>query len=228
MKKIAIAALLTAASLTASAQDIFDNPDNHAYFGVRLSYELASPTDVTTGNYLKIDMLDASSGFAVSGVYNMPVWKNLYFEPGLTVSYNTVAYNKTFVNDLLEDELNVAGIRIDNASVRRWAFRIPMIVGYHFDFTPDVRVSLFTGPEFELGLSAKAHIKSGDMTLTQGAYGKDKMLNRCDVKWRFGVGATFMDHYYAAVSGAAGICDMAQGPEKMRINLFDISLGYNF
>lgn len=227
MKKFFIALTVATTSLAASAQDIFDSSDNHAFLGLRLSYELSCPSDITMGGPLKYDALNNGSGFAIGAIYQIPVWKNLYVEPGATIAYDTYAWNKTVVADDLEDEFG-ADFLIDNASVRMWNLRIPILIGYNFDLLPDIRFSLFTGPEFQLGLSGDSHIKVGRKTITEGVYGDDGYMNRCDVKWRFGVGAQMFDHYYAAISGAAGICDLAKDAPKMRTNLFDITIGYNF
>jgi len=37
--------------------------------------------------------------------------------------------------------------------------RIPLMAGYHFDFSDSFRFYLFTGPELEIGFSAKEVIK---------------------------------------------------------------------
>ncbi len=227
MKHFITALALSISALTATAQDIFDNPDNHAHLGVRLSYELACPTDVHY-SIANINVLDAGSGFSAGVIYNIPVWKNLFFEPGATLYYNTYSFSNDIISNIGDfdpafDDLNISG-----ASVRQWGMRLPLIVGYHFDFIPEMRLSFFTGPELTLGFSAKTHLDMGKISGSANAYGSDGFLNRCDVKWRFGVGATFFDHYYAAISGAAGICDVYKDALSMRSNLFDITIGYNF
>lgn len=215
--------------LSAHAYDVFDNKDNHSYFGVRLSYELSAPSDVTLTDFAnnpKYDIFAPSSGFSVGVIYNKPLWKNLYFEPGLTLYYNTVAYSDSYINDSFNYIDGGVFEKTESASIRSFGFRIPLNVGYHFDVLPSLQISLFTGPELTLGLTAKQWktFKSGSEVTN--AY--DGVANRFDIKWRFGVGAQFLDHYYAAISGAAGLCDQAKGPQSMTVGLFDITLGYNF
>lgn len=226
MKKVFITLALAAATVCTQAQDIFDNPDNHAYFGARISYELACPTNISINSYDKKDILNNGSGFAIGGIYNLPLWKNLYFEPGVSIYYNTYSVDKSYVSDELLDDIDRANIK--GSSVRMWGFRIPLHIGYHFDFTPDISVSVFTGPEIALGLGAHSHTSVDNYTITKGEYGSNGSLNRCDIKWRFGVGATIMNRYYAAISGAPGICDMAKDKPSMHSHLFDITFGYNF
>lgn len=229
MKKILVVASLLVATLCAQAQDIFDSRENKAYFGARISYELACPGDFKINSTLKADILNNGSGLSFGGIYHMPVWKNLYFDPGFSFYYNTYALNQALIKEELE---NILGQPIrggfDHASIRQFGIRIPINVGYHFDVLPDLRISVFTGPEVNLGFSADAYITINNFHTSGSVYGKEGLLNRCDIKWRFGVGATFMHHYYAAISGAAGMCDLAKDKLSMHSNLFDITLGYNF
>lgn len=244
MKKSIIAFLtLALAAIGANAQDIFDNPANRSFFGIRLSYELACPGDVKIPDTpLKSEIFGNGSGFSVEAIYNIPLWKNLYFQPGAGIYYNTYSINKNWAADLLEDRLEMSDPNIKSASARQWGIRIPLHVGYNFDFTPDIRVAFFTGPEVNISFKGNTHYGIGKTNITEPLFGKDGYLNRADIKWRFGVGATFSDHYYIAVSGAVGMCDMFRDPKQtdettgitekvnlnMHSNLFDITLGYNF
>ncbi|MCM1292277.1 MAG: outer membrane beta-barrel protein [Bacteroides sp.] len=234
MKKCAIALLLAASSVVGYAQDFFDNPDNKAFFGVRASYELAVPGDFTSGDGVgKLDALDNGSGFNVGAVYNMPVWKNLFVETGLSIYYNTYSLNRTVANEIFP----VANeFSFKSASVRQWGFRLPIHAGYNFDFTPDIRVGVFTGPELNVSFKGNTHAGVDEFNISGPAFGDNGYLNRADIKWRIGASATFMDHYYVAISGAVGMCDMARDLKvagekinlKMRSNVFDITFGYNF
>lgn len=240
MKKSVIAFLTLALAATgAKAQDIFDNPNNHSFFGVRLSYELSAPGDITAPDSpQKLAVFGNSSGFSVEGIYNLPLWKNLYFQPGVGIYYNTYSFDKTFVKDILEDD----DVNLKSASARQWGLRIPLHVGYNFDFTPDIRVAFFTGPEVNVSFKGKTHFGIDKYSVDGPLFGNDGYLNRCDIKWRIGVGATLSDHYYVAVSGAIGMCDLSRDVKytddvtgltiktntRMHSNLFDITLGYNF
>lgn len=240
-RKLLTLAIAAVAALTATAQDIFDNPNNRPYFGVRASYELACPTNISyAGNKIESTSLGNGSGFNLGVIYNLPMWKNLYFEPGVSLYYNTWSINKGFALDVLEHEHEILVDKVNSASVRRWGLRIPLHIGYHFDFTPDIKVSVFTGPELELSLSGSVNYGVKHASVTGDAFGDEGNFNRPDFKWRFGVGATFMDHYYVAVSGAVGICDMVKKypyiyegnytkrEAEMRSNVFDLTIGYNF
>ncbi len=228
MKKYLLAIIIAASALSASAYDIFNSKANRSYIGIRASYELACPGDVKLNSLSKAEIYGNSSGFSASLIYHMPLWKNLFFEPGVSLYYNTYSLNKTLI-DMEFDEAGATDIpRPDDASVRQFGIRVPLHMGYHFDVIPAVSISIFTGPEISLGISGENHLSFDDFAVTTEAFGSKGDINRFDFKWRFGVGATFLGKYYAALSGAAGICDMQKGPASMRSNLFDITLGYNF
>lgn len=224
MKKFTlILALILSMSTSAMAQ---------SRWGIRISYELACPTDVKITDVMKADAYRNGSGLSLGAIYHMPVFYNFYFEPGVKLYYNTYSINKDMVNDMVESEPSMAGLEIDKASVRMWGLRVPILGGYKFNFIPGLGISVFTGPEFDLGLSAKTHVEVGKFGANENAYGNKGAFNRTDIKWNFGVGVHLGSHIFGAISGAVGICDQArddrQGNFKMRSNRFDITVGYNF
>lgn len=237
LRKLSGILLIAASAFPASAQDIFDSSETNApYFGIRLSYELASPTDLNVGHGMaKINMFDNGSGFNIGAIYNIPLWKNLYFEPGASIYYNTFAINR--------DILNLGDQEFDNASTRQWGLRIPLNLGYHFDILPELRLAFFTGPEFNLSFKGNQHYSVDKYNVTAPLFGDEGIFNRADIKWRFGVGATFATNYYVAISGAVGMCDIfrnditvsaeelgypIEATASMRSNIFNFTLGYNF
>ena len=153
-----LAALLMATASTAvSAQStyMFDNPDNREYFGVRVGLNVTSAANGGA-------MYSNKPGFEAGAVYNMPLWKNLYFEPGLSIFYNafgTVSYDTYEAPLPLPDGTFTTTERLFqiDGSIRNFGFRIPLTVGYHFDFSEDLKVHVFTGPQLNLSLVARYH-----------------------------------------------------------------------
>lgn len=220
MKRIFLSIMLVvAAAVSVSAQ---------GRWGVRVSYELACPTDVEYTQGIKADMFGNRSGFSLGAVYNMPVFYGLYFEPGVTLAYNTFSVNSGWINSNISQNPDFAGLTLTSATMNMWDLRIPIIGGYKFDIFPGLALSVFTGPELSLGMSAKVKYKFGSLSMDESAYGGDGFMNRTDVKWRFGVGAELADHFYGSISGAVGLCDRIESNEKMMSNLFDLTIGYNF
>lgn len=218
MKKIATSLVLLCLCLAASAQDIFDNPDRGARLGVRLGLDIACPTDFDYGRF-KTGVLNAGAGFTAGAVYNIPVWKNLYFEPGLLLFYNSMGLDD--IVTLPETQSAVSG------SFRRFGVRVPFRFGYRFDFD-GFSLRTFTGPQLEVGLIGRARLSVGNETASENIYGSDGSINRVNVGWEFGAGVDY-GNWTAEISGAAGIPDMVKDSlVKGRFNNVTISLGYNF
>ena len=226
MKKYLLTALvLSAAVVSVSAQDrIFNNPDNKAYFGLRVAGEVTCPGNLTYGG-IGVDAYKNGGGIEFGAIYNLPVVANFYIEPGLKLYYNAYSANK----DLFEDGGIDFDELFDSLSMRKFGMRVPVMAGYHFDFTDDVKVAVFTGPELEVGFSAKEHMKSGSLSVSESVYGEDGGLNRVDLSWGFGAGVTYK-RLYIGISGTVGMLNMLSDGDGMKFheNRASLTLGYNF
>lgn len=221
MRKLLLSAALACGVLSAAAQsDIFNNPANKGYFGVRAAFDIACPGSVKAGDY-SVDVYEAGAGFSVGAIYNMPLVANLYFEPGVNLYYNTYGVN---IDEYEETHFD--------ASIRKFGVRVPLQFGYHFDFTPDISVALFTGPEFEIGCVAELHAKASaglvSTSDSESVYG-DGGMERFDCLWKFGASVTYAHNYYLGVGGGIGMLNMSGDSEMtFRENLVQVTLGYNF
>lgn len=230
MKKLILGlAMVLGAGTAASAQNIFDaGDDNHSYFGARLSLDMSCPTDVKYDNlHLKTDLLKSGAGFSAGIIYNVPVWMNLYVEPGFNLFYHT--------SGIEVDLLNADGTLDEDytgASLREFGFNVPIVLGYHFDFD-SVKVRAFTGPVFGVGLKGKVHYKADvnniGMSGSDGAYGDDGGFNRGNVSWRFGAGVDYKN-YTLSLFGDVEMTNAANMGENvtMHRHSVNIALGYNF
>lgn len=218
MKRIALT-LIAALSLAgaAKAQNVnylIENPDNKAYFGVRAGVDISSTAGAV------VDTYGNGAGFTVGAIYNIPLWKNLFFEPGVHFFYDTFS-DEVSVQDFGEDIPEIY-----DCSIRNCGFRIPLNFGYRFDFTDDISISLFTGPVLNTNLTAKYHFdKHHDYSIMENGF------KRFDMQWDFGVSMNYGHHYYVAVTGGIGMTK-AYNPglhdAGFRRNTCNISLGYNF
>lgn len=218
MKKFLLAILIMVASLPAVSQDIFDSGDNKPYFGARLGLDISCPGGWKV-NKMSLDLYDSGAGFDLGAVYNIPLWKNLYFEPGLSIYYNTQGYDIGVSGD--DSELVDA-----DASLRRFGFRIPFQVGYRFDFNP-VKLYFATGPVLSVALVGKDYLKNNITGETSSVSCFDN-LNRVDLGWKFALGAIY-DRYLFQLSVTPGMLDMAKSDN---VSYHDcnvaLTLGYNF
>ncbi len=207
-----------AAAFTVSAQNsdytLYNNPDNAPYFGARLGVDITS----TSGNN---DVYNNGAGFTLGAVYNIPLWQNLYFEPGLSLFYDTFGMEIVAGYDEY-------GPYMINGSIRNFGFRIPMQFGYFFDFTDDVRIAPFTGPQLNVNLTAKEHWNDAKDPLKDQSIFGEGGFKRLDLQWVIGVGVTYQK-YYVSLSGGIGMTKARSLKyDNFRRNNINISIGYNF
>ncbi len=223
MKKVLLSVLSSLClCFGASAQtDIFNNPENRAYFGLRLSGEVTCPGNVSSHG-MGVGIYGNGAGVEFGGIYNVPVIANFYVEPGLNLYYNTYSVKDKYLGNVVED------VNIDGMSIRKFGMRIPVMAGYRFDFTPEISVSVFTGPELEVGFSAKGHISSNRFDASEDLYGDDGGMNRVDVLWGIGAGLSYQNLYFG-LKGSMGMCNMyKESVATFHENRVSFSVGYNF
>ncbi len=220
MKKTLILAALLAGSLTAGAQTLFDNENNHAYFGARIGLDVTSASD-GHGIYSN------GAGFHVGAVYNIPLYMNFYFEPGVSIFYNTFGQQVTTAWN--EDVPGDVPFTVDG-SIRNFGFRVPFNLGFRFDLTDEIGVSLYTGPVLNYSITAKEHWDKvgGEEIMDGGSLFGYRGFKHFDLQWDFGVGLSYQK-YYLSVGGAVGVTKVFDNPViDFRRNNFTIALGYNF
>ncbi|MCM1225352.1 MAG: porin family protein [Lachnospiraceae bacterium] len=239
MKKFLLAIGALFMCLGASAQGyLLDNPNNHGYFGIRGSYNLSLPSKVKSispdQNYTtKTKIFGKGSGFNIGVIYNQPLVANLYLEPGVTLAYTTESFKNTM--DMFPAFFDKA---MKHSSARKFSLEIPVQVGYHFDFTPDISLAISTGPVLKIGLVDDYYLTTEDLPVigtvhkSGSLYGENGPLRRVDCAWRVGVGFNIATNYYVGVSGDIGLVNMLKqdndGAYSMHENAFNVSVGYNF
>lgn len=240
MKKLAIAlAVVAMAAGSASAQRVVNNPDNKPFWGVRASLDISCPTKTTVkdGDFKESEkLLNNGVGFSVGAIYHLPIVANFYFEPGVSLFYNT--WSDKLDSDEKDD--------YKHNSYRQTGIRIPLNLGYHFDFTDDFKLSVFTGPQVQVGFSCdnyqtlkdewKWEWSDGGESKHQAPsmYSGDNGFNRFNMSWNVGVGFTFKQ-MYLGVTGSLEMTNMMRIKNKpdnyditTRMNTVGIALGYNF
>lgn len=248
MKKLFISLLALASAFGSYAQSsVFNNPSNKSYFGVRASLDMTMPgslkiEDKDDKEVISTKPYGTGAGFGLGVIYNLPIVANLYFEPGIDFYYNTVSI-KTGDNFDLDPEED--GLKYDNRSIRKFGMRVPLVFGYHFDFSDDVNLAVFTGPVLNVGFSADYYVKGSyegyEFKETGSLYkveddDYDTSYNRFNLDWRIGAGVNF-SKFYVGVSGDLGMLNNLKlgkkvnkdlWKETMHTNLFQVTLGYNF
>ncbi len=181
----------------------------NGHFGIRVGGEIICPGDISQDG-VGVDAFSVGGGIEFGAIYYAPIKAGLYIEPGLKLYYNQYSLN----SDMTEVD----------ASVRKFGMRIPVMVGYRFEIADKTGLHLFTGPEFEIGISAKEHSDG----YSESLYGDDGGMNRFDLLWGIGAGVSYK-HFFYAVSGSLGMLNMLSDSDaKFHENRVTFTIGYNF
>ncbi len=248
MKKIFALLLVIVSALGVEAQSIFNNPDNEGYWGVRASLDLTVPSKSrvsTPDGKISRSMREYEPfvGLSIGGIYNLPLVANLYLEPGLSLYYN----NMLISGDAIDSYIPYAyykDVKITERTIRKTGMRIPVSIGYHFDFTPNVSMSVFTGPVFDLGFTMYYHI-TVDNNIVPDSYSKSlykaktfttgDCFNRMNLDWRVGVGVNYRKYeislsWNQALTNSFGVAKKNKNDYRISLyeNYLQLSFGLNF
>ncbi len=224
MKKLFLTIVMLAAAVTGISAQIFNNPDNKPYWGMRISLDVDMPGNWETNNNIlkSMDMYSAGAGVSIGAVYNLPVIANFYFEPGASLYYDTFKDK-----GLLTSTVNQIMVY---PKYGRFGIRIPLMLGYHFDLFTNGNIAIFTGPE--LSYAFVGHISYDNDDLEDAGFGlnmfKDEQLfKRFDVAWRVGA-AVNAGSWHIGISYAPGITSITKNNITCHDNRLAITLGHNF
>lgn len=194
MKRLLIVLIVMVSVCSVKAQVM---EENRGYFGLRGGFDISVPGSVNE-NGVGVALFNDGVGFTIGGVYNAPMSRHFYIEPGLMLYYNAYSVKKNFL-EIFEDDIPLTSL-----SIRKFGFRIPVMLGYRFGLSDDVKMSIFTGPQLEVGLSGKEYVKSYNMEASGSVYGEDGEMHRTQMLWSVGVSINYQ-HFYAELSGAFGL-----------------------
>lgn len=113
--------------------------------------------------------------------------------------------------------------------------RVPVQLGYHFDFTGNTSLAIFTGPVLDIGFSNDYYLTTKKEAGTKFHMSSSMydVMNRVNLSWRIGVGVNFADNWFIGLSGDIGMLNMIKDKSdltdvSMHENGFQLTLGYNF
>ncbi len=152
-------------------------------------------------------------GCSIGVIYQQPIKYGLFFEPGLNIFYNTWSQKH-------KERIN-----------RQSGMRIPLNVGWQHALRPWMKVSAFSGPQLEVGLSWNTAYSN-----EKGHYGDNQYegWNRINASWNVGVGFEWWQ-FYVGVTSSFGMTNIYRSDHydahyKVcgRMNTVSVALGYNF
>lgn len=181
-------------------------PDTRPMWGVKAAIDLNLPGKWHTDDF-KDKMYRPGFGVNIGAVYNVYLGKDFYFEPGLSLFYDTYSYYKFSV-------LGPDGMVVESdPSLYKVGLRVPVIFGRMFDFSEKFAMTIFTGPEISYAFAGEINAKNKDMFGEPGLrlFGKgDGCQRRVDCAWKAGIGFPTGD-WYVSLDVAFGLIDMLKG-----------------
>lgn len=220
-----MAALIAMLPFTGMCRDmVLDNQDNQRlFFGIRGGVDYAIPGDWRLFGQ-SIHRFEPGAGVSVEGIVNIPLWLNLYLEPGVAFFYNTYTHNDIELN--LDDDATL----VINPEVRKTGLRVPLMLGYHFDFWENASLGLFAGPQAIFGLTNRISLNSAHVDFVDidtDLYGPNGNYRRYDIAVAVGAFAR-LNNWELTGHAAFGLLDMHKSALNFHEYRINISLGYNF
>lgn len=224
MKKALLSLFAAAiAIISMSAQDAAtENPVKKPYFGVRFGAQITIPSEIDFGG-ISMDLFNSGAGFEVGGIYNIPIVGKFYIEPGLNLFYNTYSFNNEFV-----DAVSSNSVKVNSVSIRKFGMTIPVLAGFQFNFSNGIGLSVYAGPELEIGLSGKEVTKGQNFEISSTVFGEEGGMNRVNLLMTVGVGVSYK-HIYFTFKESPGMVNMLRDTDaEFYENRIALTLGYNF
>lgn len=191
--------------------------DSGVLWGVKGKVNLELPGK-WKGDNGSVKMYKHGFGVDLGAVCNIYLDKGFYFEPGLGFFYEGYNYDGLAAPD-------ESGTVIDkDPKITMFGVRLPLVVGYTYDISDRLGVSIFTGPQLGYAFSMKTHTKHpelwGDLT-------EMNEQRRFDCAWKVGLGFP-IDSYMLSLEADFGLTDMLKGDLSFRENRLGLAFTYYF
>lgn len=223
MKRIFISGLtasaLMALTATTSAADTTAD-DNGPMWGVRATFDVNIPGKYHAGGR-SISMYKAGCGGSLGAVCNLYLGKRFYFEPGVSLYYDTYSYK-----DLV---LSAETPQVTDPGLYKFGVRVPLVAGYTIPLRNDLFLSVYTGPELNYSLAGEIRLSDSEKSLLPdmetSLFGNEWNLRRFDMAWKIGVAFPVWD-LTVSIDAAIGVTDLMKGGTGFRENRCSVGVTY--
>ncbi len=167
-------------------------------------------------------MFNNGSGVSFGADYLMLLRGNLFFEPGARIYIDNYRYNSLTIGAGTPDNPMITF----DPPVRKTGMRIPLTVGYKFDVLKSGSVFFSTGPEPEIGFTARTKVDDHEKEVFEENMYKD-LMRRFDLSWDIR-GAIIINQFRIDITGAFGLLDMLKHDARMHEYRMSFGLGFVF
>ena len=189
--------------------------------GVRAGMEVSMPAGAR-------NMYKTGAGLNVGLTVRMPLARHFFFEPS--------AYFD-FMSMTAKDLISFDEEYLYEGAANLYSLRLPMNFGYSLSLDDNWVLDISTGPAVNFNISARQNLDPNfgapeivpDRTIDLFDHG----WKRVDVKWGFGISATFAEHYMIGLTADIAVSPLASfdttsGKIRIHRNSVALMLGYNF
>lgn len=218
---VSLMTLIPMTVLAESNASSFSNP----HWGIRATVDVSNPGDFKAGD-LKISLFDPRLGFSFGGYYCAPFSNGFYFEPGVSLFYDTYGFSLSVGNEQLIDA---------DGYIDKFGVRVPLHFGYHFDIWDKASLFVKTGPQLSVGFMSKEHL--GEIDGMDGIddygddlYGEEDGFNRFNLLWDIAAGFDFgnVNVSLGYDFGLLNLLKNTDGKVTFKESYFRVGIGYSF
>lgn len=156
------------------------------------------------------------------------------FTPKWFIATGLKGYYRTFGTEFMIEHNSVF-----EGTVRNIGLRVPLMAGYSVPLTPQIGMSIATGPVLEVNLYAREtampDFTAGGSQIVAGTTVDmfKRGFKRVNAIWGIALGFTFAEHYYVGLAGGVAFTPLANygnHDNKLRIkgNSIAVKLSYTF
>lgn len=165
---------------------------------------------------LSIKMYRSGFGASLGGVYTDYFNDSFFLEPSLSLFYDTYSCYELY--------LDGSSTLDKDPGIYKVGLRLPVVIGYTFDITDALSLSVFTGPELDYAFAGGYRYKSKAFDGALGhLLGSDGTQHRLSCAWKGGLGFPFSD-WRVDFEAAIGITDIIRDIPSCHENRFSLSL----
>ena len=157
------------------------------------------------------------TGATAGAVCNIYLGKKFYFEPALSLFYDTYSYKGlTIAGDSYEES---------DPALYKVGFRMPLVIGYSISISDMLSIAPYTGPEMSYAFAGavKVHDKDRLDLDDVSLFGKLGKQRRFECGWKIGV-AFFSGMWSFNIDGTIGITNLMTDGLKFRESRGSVSL----
>lgn len=208
-------AMLTAAAMAADSTEDNSGP----IWGVRATFDVNIPGKYHVADR-SVKMFNTGYGGSVGAVCNLYLGNRFYFEPGVSLYYDTYKYKDLVIS---------AEPQVFDPGLYKFGVRVPLVAGYTIPLKNDMFLSVYTGPELNCSLRGEIRLSESDKQsmpdMPTSLFGDEWNFRRFDMAWKVGV-AFPVWNVTVSIDAAIGVTDLMKGDTAFRENRCSVGVTY--